>query len=112
MEWPRPGTGMVGWRQRPFEVSDCRRGRRRLGLEDRFVQQGNRKESHDEKVAANTVTTKKAKAVTKSTPAKKTAVRKTAAKESVARKVPAKRAPQNLVAAAPTSDSASVPLVA
>ncbi|EEF28186.1 DNA-binding protein HU, putative [Ricinus communis] len=70
------------------------------------------KKATTKKVAGKTVTAKKAKAVTKSTPAKKTAVRKTAAKESVARKVPAKRAPQNLVAAAPTSDSASVPLVA
>ncbi|GJH35809.1 H-NS histone family protein [Paraburkholderia hospita] len=70
------------------------------------------KKATTKKVAGKTFTAKKAKAVTKSTPAKKTAVRKTAAKESVARKVPAKRAPQNLVAAAPTSDSASVPLVA
>ncbi|MEI6002454.1 H-NS histone family protein [Paraburkholderia bengalensis] len=70
------------------------------------------KKATTKKVAANTVTTKKAKAVTKSTPARKTAVRKTAAKESAARKAPAKRAPQHLVAAAATSDSASVPVVA
>ncbi|SEH58094.1 hypothetical protein SAMN05192544_10048 [Paraburkholderia hospita] len=49
MEWPRPGTGMVGWRQRSFEVSDCRRGRGRLGLESRFAKEGNRKEIRDEK---------------------------------------------------------------
>ncbi len=64
------------------------------------------------KVTEKTVATKKAKAVAKSTPAKKAAVRKTAAKESATRKAPAKRAPQKLVAAAPTSDSASVPVVA
>jgi hypothetical protein len=41
---------MVGWRQRPFDVSDCRRGRGRLGFEGRFAQEGNRKESRDYKV--------------------------------------------------------------
>jgi hypothetical protein len=101
---------MVGWRQRSFEVSDCRRGRGRLELEDRFAQEGDRKESHDEKVTGKAVAAKKVKAVTKAEPAKKAAVRKTAAKEAVARKAPAKRTPQNQAAAAPTSDSASAPV--
>lgn len=49
MEWPRSGTGMAGWCQRSFEVSDCRHGRGCLGLEGGFSWEGNRKKSRDEK---------------------------------------------------------------
>ncbi|WP_425273663.1 H-NS family nucleoid-associated regulatory protein [Paraburkholderia hospita] len=68
------------------------------------------KKAAAKKVTGKAVAAKKVKAVTKAEPAKKAAVRKTAAKEAVARKAPAKRTPQNQVAAAPTSDSASAPV--
>ncbi|EUC16973.1 UNVERIFIED_ORG: DNA-binding protein H-NS [Burkholderia sp. CF145] len=55
---------------------------------------------------------KEVKAVKKPALVKKVAVRKTAAKKTVERKAPARQAPQNPVAAAPTSDSASAPVVA
>ncbi|MEM5372323.1 hypothetical protein V4C53_40760 [Paraburkholderia azotifigens] len=48
MEWPRSGTGMAGWCQRSFEVSDCRHGRGCLGLEGGFSWEGNHKKSRDE----------------------------------------------------------------
>ncbi len=49
MEWPRSGAGMVVWCQRPFEVSDCRRGGERFRLEGRFVHESNREASGDQK---------------------------------------------------------------
>jgi DNA-binding protein H-NS len=55
---------------------------------------------------------KKVKAVKKPALVKKVAVRKTAAKKTVERKAPARQAPRNPLAAAPTSDSASAPVVA
>ena len=63
-------------------------------------------------VTGKTVPAKKVKAVTNPSPAKKAATGKTATKKAVARKAPAKRAPQNPVAAAPASDSASAPVAA
>jgi DNA-binding protein H-NS len=70
------------------------------------------KKAATKKATGKTVAAKKGKAVTKPAPAKKAAVRKTEAKDAVARKAPVKRAPQNPAAAAPTSDSASVPVAA